>query len=86
MDTLENIIRDAHTASIENLLERLTEIGHCPCIVFDDNGQWAVSSDGIQNIRQHNDDEYYATLFIPANMFKNTIREALISYIEALSD
>lgn len=33
---------------IDNALRYLTKKGHCPALVFDDNGKWCLVSDGFQ--------------------------------------
>lgn len=68
---------------IEDILNTLTSIGHCPNLIFDDNGYWTISSNGIQTIRTKHDD-LETQDFIQAKYFKPTIRKAIEYYIRSL--
>lgn len=64
-------------------LDWLEENGHGLAIINDDNGRWAVSWDGIQNVGE--DDEPYDLLtshFVEKGRFFDTIREAIDKTIE----
>jgi len=82
--TVEKILskfRD-NTMSFDSAFQALSEIGYCPNLLNDDNGYWAVTFDGMQNIRQTDDEDYTGSFYIEAKYWKETIREALIVALE----
>jgi len=61
-----------------NWLEAQTEIGHCPGLINDDNGHWAVSFEGSQNCPQGDEPCDIATnFFVEADNWYSSIREAI---------
>lgn len=69
--------------TVEHVLEQLSDMGHCPALIFDDNGHWAVSSAGIQDVSLGEEPSDISTcFFIEAEEWKNTIREAVLHYLE----
>lgn len=64
-------------------LEKMTKEGACPGIIFDDNGHWAVSFDGTQNVPGSYEAEYVFTTFeVEADKWRSSIREAISLAIE----
>ena len=51
-------------------------------LVNDDNGRWCVTGDGMQNIRDKSSGDIQTTFFIEKEEWKNSIREAISTYIE----
>ena len=45
------------------VVEHLTNNGYCPAILFDDNGHWAMSTDGSQSVPMSSDTEDISTMF-----------------------
>jgi hypothetical protein len=66
----------------EQALESLAEIGHCPNLFNDDNGNWAVKFDGYQTIPMKDPDDVTTTAFILAKDWKPSIYEALVWSLE----
>jgi len=67
----------------EQVLIKLSEHGGCPALLNDDNGHWAVSFEGFQNVAiEGYPTDITTTFFIKANDWKDTIREALIWALE----
>jgi len=65
------------------IIQSLTSLGYSPNILYDDNGHFAVISDGIQTVSM--DDEAVdmdMSFFIEKENWKDTIREALHIYLE----
>lgn len=64
-------------------LERLVDKGACPGIVNDDNGHWAVSDEGTQNVvfGEHPED-VQTSFFVEASKFRSSIREAIEVYLD----
>ena len=68
----------------EQALESLSSIGASPSLIHDDNGHWAISSMGFQNVPLTDEPEdITTTLFVEAKAWKNTIREAIIYWLES---
>jgi len=63
----------------EQAFESLAEIGYCPNLLNDDNGNWAVKFDGFQNVPMGDEPEDISTtFFIEAKDWKDSIYEALV--------
>ena len=65
----------------EFIFEELTRLGWAPCLLYDDNGNFAVSGDGMQSISEDVDDQTFMS-FAPKESWKPTIREALDYYLD----
>ena len=50
-------------AAAWDVVEHLTNNGYCPAILFDDNGHWAMSTDGSQSVPMSSDTEDISTMF-----------------------
>jgi hypothetical protein len=75
--------KDADDLDVVQVLEWLVASGYCPNLIYDDNGFWAVSSFGMQNIRADGEDLEF-TEMIEGRFFKPSIREAIKYYVEQL--
>ena len=64
----------------EFIIDELTKLGQAPCLLYDDNGHFAITGDGMQSISVDIDDQEL-THFIEKDMWKDTIREALDYYL-----
>lgn len=67
---------------VDFIIETLTKLGQAPNVIYDDNGNFAVSGDGYQPVVV--DDEKISggfTVFVEAEQWKETIRLALKHYI-----
>jgi hypothetical protein len=63
-------------------LDKLTNEGYCPALLFDDNGHWAVVDEGHQNVPMGEGPEDIETShFVQADKWKPTIREAIDAYL-----
>ena len=58
-------------------LQKKVETGACPGLINDDNGHWAVSFDGIQNVPDTDPCDIQTTFFVFARDWKDSIREAI---------
>ena len=55
------------------VLEKLVDDGYCPGLIYDDNGHWALSLEGTQNIPIGPEPQDIATtFFIEADMWCDT--------------
>lgn len=85
MTTHQEILKKVISREIngEQALESLAEIGFCPNLFNDDNGHWAVSFDGMQNVPFGDDPEDIATTsIIEKDKWKPSIFEAIIYALE----
>lgn len=62
-------------------LEAKVDRGDCPGIINDDNGHWAVSGTGIQNVVTGKPKDVQTTFFVKAKEWRTTIREAIEAYL-----
>jgi len=69
------------------MMEQLAKLGHCPNLLNDDNGNWAISGDGFQNVvigdKPSDVDTHF---FVQAGLWRNTPREALLCYLNDEED
>jgi len=83
---MDDLIKDYinNNITLEFLLEQLTETGACPGLINDDNGHWALSFTGIQEVNFGDEpSDLNTTFFVEKHEWKPTIKEAVIA---ALND
>lgn len=68
--------------SFEFIFEELTKLGWAPCLLYDDNGNFAVSGEGMQGINPDGADNCEMIHFVEKDKWKPTIREALYHYLD----
>jgi hypothetical protein len=72
--------------SVEYIVEAITHLGHAPSIIYDDNGYFAISETGTQNVSEHdNPNVIYFSAKIEKKYWKTTIRGALEYYLNNLA-
>lgn len=87
IDNLTTQILDLIKPNIDKLdfdfiMEQLSHLGWCPNLLYDDNGHWAVSADGYQNVVSGDVPEDIETHFyIEAEDWKNSPKEALYKFL-----
>lgn len=81
-EILDRIKSWKNSLSVEFILEELSKLGYAPCLVYDDEGHWAVSMDGIQNVVIGPPVDVSLDIFVGKDMWKDTIREAINYYLE----
>jgi len=70
---------NSKTITIDNALEELAKLGYCPNVLNDDNGHWAVTFDGYQNVpTDENPCDIETHFSVDAEYWKNNIYDALI--------
>jgi hypothetical protein len=77
-DLKTKIAKAKRDTELLDLLETKAKQGWCPCLLYDDNGHWAVAGDGTQNVPM--DDapcDIQTTFWVEAHQWKNSVREAL---------
>lgn len=67
-------------ASVDAILEDLVNSGKCISVVFDDNGNWAISDIGTLSIG-NSSDEVCITNIVLRKYFQPTLEKALIYYL-----
>jgi len=68
--------------SFEFIIEELTKLGWAPCLLYDDDGHFAITGGGMQSIGTENSNDIALIHWIPAEEWKDSIREALDYYLE----
>ncbi len=66
--------------SVDFILETLIHLGWAPCVIYDDEGNWAVDGGGVSNVRMTDEEEFQFSTVIEGKQFKPTIKEALKLY------
>ena len=70
------------------VMEKMVENGYCPAILSDDNGHWALSLDGWQNVPDGDEPQDITTTFlVEAALWADTVplaicRAALLAVME----
>jgi hypothetical protein len=87
-DEIYTYIKSYHESlPVDFVMEQLANLGHCICLLYDDNGHWVFSSAGFQNVPMSDEPEDIDTqFFVKAKEWKNTIREALNDYLNEDND
>ena len=79
---LKDMIEYFNDYAIDEVLETLTRFGNAPCLVYDDNGKFAVSGDGYQPVVTGDEViDGSVTVVVEGHMWKKTIREAVYHYL-----
>jgi len=79
---LEIIKKNFDTIPFDFIMHQLSFLGQAPNLVYDDNGHWAVTSDGFQSIPSGDEPaDVELFFFIEAKYWKKTPKEALKHYI-----
>jgi hypothetical protein len=69
------------TELLEGLIAA-TESGACPAVIFDDNGHWAVATEGMQTVHAGPESTDTSTSFwIPASQWRTTLRQAIDDWL-----
>lgn len=66
---------------IDFIIESLTKLGDSPSILYDDNGFFAVVTDGFQSISEISPDDTEMSFYVEKANWKPTVREALKFYL-----
>jgi len=66
--------------SFEFIMEELSKLGDAPNLLYDDNGHWAVTCDGWQNVVADEPEDVETHFYVEAHLWKDTPREALKVY------
>jgi len=68
-------------------MEGATRLGFCPCLIYDDNGHWAVTNSGIQSVPsgKKRPDEFTAILDVEPSAWSGTPALALFKYLRGIA-
>lgn len=81
-EILSKIKEHFNDLPFEFIMEQLANLGQCPNLLNDDNGHWAVTGDGYQNVVTGDLPLNVETHFyVEAQYWKDTPREALELYL-----
>lgn len=70
----------ADELEFEFIFDQLANLGHAPNLLYDDNGHWAVTCDGWQNVVADEPEDVETHFYVEAHLWKDTPREALKVY------
>jgi hypothetical protein len=66
----------------EFIMDELSKLGWCPSLLYDDNGHWAISTTGFQNVPEGDDPEDIEIFnIVKKEQWENSPREALYKYL-----
>lgn len=71
---------------IIKILNELVETGACPALINDDDGHWAVSDDGIQQVPDDSPSTIYTAFIVEKDMWKDSIEEAVEYYLKNIEE
>jgi len=81
---MELITENFDELEFDFIMEQLANLGQCPNLLNDDNGHWAITGDGYQNVVIGDEPSDVEThFFIEAKEWKNTPKEALKDYLNS---
>ena len=78
---LDIIKKEFNNLPFEFIFEELTKLGHSPNLVYDDNGNFAITGDGYQKLSSTYPEDITILNFVEKNQWKKTVREALSHYL-----
>ena len=83
-EILHKINEYRNELSIDFIIEQLTKLGQAPNILYDDDGRFAVISDGFQSVPNYEESEENMEFqfVVEKKYWKSTIREALYFYLD----
>lgn len=79
---INKIRKDKDLLDVDFIIERLTELGDAPSILYDDNGNFAVESSGVQTVPIGEVTNIEMGFLIEKDSWFPTIRKALYYYLE----
>jgi hypothetical protein len=81
-EIITEIKKNFNQYEVDFILETYTRFGYAPCLIYDDNGLFAITGDGYQQVvtgKQKLLGNF--TVFVQKKQWKKTIRLALKYYI-----
>ena len=66
----------------EFIIEELTKLGHAPNLLYDDDGRFAITGNGMQTVPMGEAIDMEMFYLVPKDQWKNSIREALDNYLD----
>lgn len=82
---IQMVTDDFDELPVEYVLETLTHLGCAPSLLYDDNGMWAIVSDGTQPcVSGRQRIKGVMTYFCERNQWQKSIREAIRFYLRGL--
>jgi len=77
------LITNFNELEFDFILLQLTRLGYAPNLIYDDNGHWAVVTDGFQTVPKGiNPQDIESCFFIEKRQWKLTPRRALLKYLK----
>lgn len=86
-EIVDYILKHKDEIEFEVIIESLTHLGGAPNLLYDDNGHFAITDEGIQSVCYGDEPEDVETSFTVEKIhWKSTIREALNHYLESYNE
>jgi len=86
-EIIDYILKHKDDIDLETIIESLTHIGSAPNILYDDNGHFAITCDGIQTISYGDEPvDVETSFYIEKEHWFSTIREALNHFLESYKE
>ncbi len=86
-EIIDYILKHKDDIEFEVIIETLTHIGSSPNLLYDDNGNFAITSDGIQSISFGDEPTDIETSFhVEKEHWFPTIRKALNHFLESYKE
>ena len=79
---VERIKESFDNLSFEFILDQLSRLGDAPCLLYDDDGHWSITSDGIATISIDGPLDWRGSFSVAKKDWYNTPREALFNYLK----
>lgn len=81
-EVLSIINKNRDILDVDFIIEQLTMLGDAPNILYDDNGNFAVESNGVQPVAEDEPIDMEMSFFVKKNSWFPTIRKALYYYLD----
>lgn len=67
---------------VDFIIETTTHLGYAPNLIYDDNGNFAITCDGYQPVVTGKEKiDGMVQIFVEKKQWKNTIRKAVLQYL-----
>jgi len=81
-EILDSIKKWRYVLPFEFIFDELTKLGWAPCLLYDDDGHFAVADDGWSEIPEESPGDIHLGHYITKNQWKDSIREALNYFLD----
>jgi len=83
LEVINKLFENRDNLPVDFILESLTDLGFSPCLIFDDDGHWAVDCNGISTVKSQG---VSMINNVSEKLFKESIREAIKHFLKILKE